>query len=325
MIFFFLIIVNLFLFFNFKKISNKLGLFDKPDLNRKIHTEPVANIGGILIFLNIIIILIYQFYTGYNKTILFDLFPYLTLMFVIGLLDDRIDLQPNLKLFLFLIVILLLVIQNQLYLITFLKFSFMDSNLELGVVSYIFTIFCFLAFINAINMFDGINLHSSIYIIFVLILFLLKNFYIQLCVSILIPTLFFSILNYKNRCFIGNNGTYLVSFIFSCLFISSYNTSMLFLPEEIFLIMFLPGMELIRLTFSRLSKKKHPFKGDKNHIHHLLLKKYSYNKTIFLSSLLVVTPYLTSKIINNHFLIVILTFSFVYIYFIFYLKKFNTK
>tara|TARA_E500000178_G_scaffold343758_1_gene391001 strand:- start:860 stop:1837 length:978 start_codon:yes stop_codon:yes gene_type:complete len=325
MIFFFLIIINTILFLNFEKISNKLDLFDTPDLSRKIHIKPIANIGGILIFLNIIIIIIYQFYTGQNKTIFFDIFPYLTLMFIIGLVDDRIDLQPNLKLFLFLIVILFLITKNELYLISYLKFSFMDSNLELGFISYIFTVFCFLAFINAINMFDGINLHSSIYIIFVLTLFLLKNYYVQLCITILIPILFFSILNFKNKCFIGNNGTYLISFIFSCLFISSYNKINLFLPEEIFLIMFLPGMELIRLTFSRILKKKHPFKGDKNHIHHLLLKKYNYIKTIFISSLLVITPYLTSKIINDYFLMIILIFTFIYIYSIFYLKKSTTK
>ena len=133
--------------------------------------------------------------------------------------------------------------------------SFFDEKIEFGKTSSIFTIFCFLAFINSINMFDGINLHTSIYVLFVLIIFLLKNEFVNLSVSILIPILFFSYLNYKNKCFIGNNGTYLLSFIFSCLFITSYNKSFLFLPEEIFLIMFLPGIELIRLTFSRILKK----------------------------------------------------------------------
>ena len=77
--FFFLIIINTILFLNFEKISNKLDLFDTPDLSRKIHIKPIANIGGILIFLNIIIIIIYQFYTGQNKTIFFDIFPYLNI------------------------------------------------------------------------------------------------------------------------------------------------------------------------------------------------------------------------------------------------------
>ena len=171
-------------------------------------------------------------------------------------------------------------------------------------------------------MFDGINLHTSIYVLFILIIFLLKNEFVNLSASILIPILFFSYLNYKNKCFIGNNGTYLLSFIFSCLFIKSYNQSYLFLPEEIFLIMFLPGIELIRLTFSRILKKKHPFKADKNHIHHLLLNKYSFKITILISSFFVLMPYLISEIFNDYYMTIILIFSMGYFYLIYFLKKY---
>ena len=199
--------------------------------------------------------LLYQIFVLDEKTFLLNLLPFFSLIFFIGLIDDRRDLNPNLKILLFAAIIFILTFQNKDYLVTNLQMSFLENKIEFGKISYIFTIFCFLAFINAINMFDGINLHTSIYVLFVLIIFLLKNQFIIFCISILIPILFFSYLNYKNKCFIGNNGTYLLSFIFSCLFIYSYNESYLFLPEQIFLIMFLPGIELIRLTFSRLIKK----------------------------------------------------------------------
>ena len=42
-----------------------------------------------------------------------------------------------------------------------------------------------------------------------------------------------------------------------------------------------PGIDMLRLFIQRLLNKQNPFYGDRNHIHHLLLKKYGYNKTIF--------------------------------------------
>jgi len=322
MIIFFLVILNILIFINFEKISKKLNFFDKPTSERKIHQKPVPNIGGIIIFINIITLIIYQIFIQQEKTYLAALLPFISLIFLIGLIDDRRDLNPNLKILLFTAIIFVLIFLNKNYLITHLQFSFFDEKIEFGKTSYIFTIFCFLAFINSINMFDGINLHTSIYVLFVLTIFLLKNEFVNLSVSMLIPILFFSYLNYKNKCFIGNNGTYLLSFIFSCLFITSYNQSYLFLPEEIFLIMFLPGIELIRLTFSRILKKKHPFKADKNHIHHLLLNKYSFKITILISSFFVLMPYLISEIFNDYYMTIILIFSMGYFYLIYFLKKY---
>ena len=45
-----------------------------------------------------------------------------------------------------------------------IKFSFYDKNILLNEYNIFFTIFCFLVFINAFNMFDGINLQSKSYI-----------------------------------------------------------------------------------------------------------------------------------------------------------------
>ena len=325
MIIFFLIILNIFIFINFEKVSNKLNLFDKPNLDRKIHAKPISNIGGVLIFANIVVLVIYQFFVEQEKSYLLNLLPFISLFFVIGLIDDRRDINPNLKIILFTLVIFVLIFIDKNYLISELHISFLKEKIEFGKFSYIFTIFCFLAFINAINMFDGINLHTSIYIFFVLLIFLINKEFIELCITIFISNLFFTYLNYKNKCFIGNNGTYLISFIFSCLFIKSYNNSFLLLPEEIFLIMFLPGIELIRLTLLRLSKKKHPFRGDKNHIHHLLLKKYNYKSTIFISSFFILMPYITSKIFSEKYIVIILVYSLAYFFLISFLTNENKK
>ena len=68
--------------------------------------------------------------------------------------------------------------------------------------------------------------------------------------------------------------------------------------DEIFLIMMIPGFELLRLAIHRIVKKKHPFKADRNHIHHLIIDKKGYIFTLIIIQLLFCSPYLLNLIIN---------------------------
>lgn len=321
-IYLYLILFNFIIFKNFTFISKKINFFDKPDFNRKLHHEQIANIGGIIIFTNISIFIIYCTVKELNNySFLTDIYPYLSIFFIIGLIDDKINLNANLKLFLFFILIILLILGNDDYLIKSLQFTFFVEEINFKFLSYIFTVICFLSFINSVNMFDGINLQSSFYISFLSFIFISKNYLSEFFIIILISLFFFSLLNYKNKCFLGNNGTYFLSFLISCIFISSYNSHNLLHPEEIFLIMLLPGLELIRLTISRILKRKHPFSADKNHIHHLLLTKYKFNKTILISCLMVSSPYLTSIFFQNYLVFVSILYIVLYFFITGYLLK----
>ena len=46
--------------------------------------------------------------------------------------------------------------------------------------------------------------------------------------------------------------------------------------------MCLPGIDMFRLFLVRIKNRKNPFKGDLNHFHHIILKKYSYYKYFLL-------------------------------------------
>ena len=54
------IILNLFLFFNYKIIANKFDLLDRPDHNRKIHSTPTPYVGGVFVFINFLFFFILQ-------------------------------------------------------------------------------------------------------------------------------------------------------------------------------------------------------------------------------------------------------------------------
>ena len=91
----------------------------------------------------------------------------------------------------------------------------------------------------------------------------------------------------------------MLSYIVAYLFIKSYNLEGLFASDEIFLIMFIPGLDLLRCTIIRLYKGRHPFKGDREHLHFLSMEKIGYLKTYMVIQLLIVVPYLFSNSATN--------------------------
>ena len=56
--------------------------------------------------------------------------------------------------------------------------------------------------------------------------------------------------------------------------------------------MLVPGIDLIRLFFKRIFLKRNPLSSDRFHLHHLLLSKYSYKKTIIILIALIIFPIL---------------------------------
>ncbi len=57
--------------------------------------------------------------------------------------------------------------------------------------------------------------------------------------------------------------------------------------DEIFLLLMIPGLDMLRLFIERLLQKKNPLKPDRNHFHHLLLNRFQrYNVLIIYFSFL---------------------------------------
>ena len=166
-------------------------------------------------------------------------------------------------------------------------------------------------------MFDGINCQC---IIFCIILFsYLLTLQNQLLIFFLILIfIFLSYLNTKNLIFLGNSGSYLASFIISHQIIYFYNSKIIKSIEEIFILLMIPGIDMLRVFLHRLYNKKNPFKADKNHLHHFLLSRYGYKSTITLLSLILVITYLILYLGLSK-IIIIFSYSLFYIILISYL------
>jgi UDP-GlcNAc:undecaprenyl-phosphate GlcNAc-1-phosphate transferase len=324
---FILILFNFIFFLNFSKIAKIFGIYDYPDKVRKFHKTPIPILGGSIIFLSLIIIFIFSYFSnnnfllelGFNKKEILYFFLFCAAIFSIYLVDDVKNLGPNFKLFLLFILIICYLIFDSSLIIKNLEFKFFKEIFFLGNFSIIFTVLCFLLFINALNMFDGINLQCGSYSLFILLIFLFLSKNIAI-IYFIIPLIFFLLLNNSNKCFLGNSGSALLAFIISVLAIKFYNSGFLY-ADDIFLLMCIPGYDLLRLAFVRLLHKKHPFYPDRNHIHHLLSKSYGNNIAIFLIIFLISSINLLNIFFKSLTILVIFLSIFFYCSIIFYIKK----
>jgi len=324
-IFFFQIISNIIFFLNYKKLSKLINIYDKPDKIRKFHKQPVPILGGILIFLNFFLFLpilvyfkgtsVFLIFSDYKNFLLFYIF--FSIFFLIGLFDDIKNLSPKLRLILtFLASFLIILLDNNL-IINSISILNVELNFVYEPLSILFTVFCFIVLINALNMLDGINLQFSIYCIIIIFFIASKNFNI-IYFLFLIPLIFFSFLNLRSKAFMGDAGTYSVAFFFSYIFIKLFKNSILN-EAEIVLLLLVPGLELLRVFSIRIISKKSPFKGDRSHLHHYLINKTSLTNSLLIFIFLCLIPIILNQLTSNLFSFLIPTL--IYFLIIYLLKK----
>ena len=320
-----MIIFNLFILYNFKKFTKIIGLYDFPNKKLKIHKEKISLTGGTIIILNILIIVILDFFfkNGFSdfflhkKELIIFLFI-LFLFFILGFFDDKYDINPNIKFFLSILISLIFVTLDQNLLIQNFSLSFYENRIFLENYSLLFTIFCIIVLINALNFYDGINAQSLVFFVFAFLYLLIISSRVEFYIPILIILSFLLILNLKNKLFLGDNGIYILVIILSVALIYEHNIhGNIFYVDEIFFLLLLPGLDLLRLTISRLYMKKNPFYGDRNHIHHLLIKKYSLLPTNLILITLAIMPIIFFDIFKLNFYITLLFFLLIYFLLIF--------
>lgn len=315
----FLLIIFLlnFLFFLFeKKISYFINVYDYPDNYRKLHKNKTSLIGGFFFYFNFLVI---SFYYPELKLDYFILIAFSSIFFIIGVYDDKKQINANLKFFILSLALFFFLLFNKELILSHVTIVNYQLNI-LYPLNLFFTILCILLFINAFNMFDGINLQNFFYTTIILIIFLFKDSANYLVLSFLIANIFFGFLNYKNRIFLGNSGTLFNGFLISVLIIYFYKEKK-FSVDEIFVIMMLPGIDMLRLFFQRISKKKHPFSPDRLHIHHLLVNIYGYPFSIIILQIICIIPYFLYYLIGYK---VILLFFLIYTFLINYLLRKNS-
>jgi UDP-GlcNAc:undecaprenyl-phosphate/decaprenyl-phosphate GlcNAc-1-phosphate transferase len=296
LIFLLVITISIFLRYHYQ-FAKYFQLLDVPS-GRKKHAQPTPLTGGILFAILLLqsIFILYIF-----KKTSFDLMAYTLpfLIFSVGLADDKKNLPANLKLMILSIIILLFLFlypENQ---IEILNLFTVKSAISLGKLGIIFTTLCILLLINAFNMSDGINglfLSNAIFALFYLSLtYGHENIFLLFLIAI---SLICIILNLIGKFFMGDSGVFLIASLLSMEIIKAYNSqaSDLKTVEEIFIILMIPGIDMFRLFCIRLINKKHPFKADNNHLHHIISVSAHSCQNLIFHMVLSITPVICFKL-----------------------------
>lgn len=299
-IFFLLILLLLLLIFtNYKhrsKIGRFLNLIDKPDNIRKRHKFEVPLIGS---FPLLIIFFAYSIIIEPSNIILQKTLFLSYIFFIVGVLDDLYTVSYIKKSIFSIIILTIFLNFNNDFLITKTVFEIFNLNIYLIKNHSLFlTIICLIILINTFNFTDGINgISSIIAILWLLSLMFLtesRNNYLiffSICIFLNAIPIFFG------KYFLGDSGTLFLGIFIGLETIHIFNLhSNNFSYEKIFIIFMIPGLDMIRLVFSRLMNNKNPFLPDRNHLHHILIDKYSLFKTLIIYSCLITTPIIFSKI-----------------------------
>jgi len=272
------------------KLAGKMGLIDFPN-KRKIHKIPTPVIGGISLFV-VLLLSKYIFYFPNKINIIIYTSFFITLL---GILDDVFNLRVITR------IILQVIIASFVVYIGFEIISlgsfFNFQNLYLGNYSFIFSVLCIVGLINAINFSDGIDGITTIILINALVSiilfsgniflndFLIIYFLIFICILFLLFNLGL-IKNYK--IFLGDSGSHLIGFLLACFLIFySQNEEKVIDPLNTIWCVALPVLDFFRVFLFRIMKFQNPFIPDNNHIHHILIKRgYSMKKSFFLLSII---------------------------------------
>ncbi len=314
-------IINLIIVININTISKIINLYDFPDKKLKFHKKKIPLIGGSILILNILFLIliefifrikIFVFFQSLNE--IFSFFLILLSFFILGFYDDKYKIKPSYKFFFSILISLFYIVINNNILIKSFSLSIYEHRIFLETFSVLFTVFCIIVLINSLNFFDGINGQLLIFFLLVFSYLLLKTNRYEFYVFIIIIILFCLFMNLKNQMFLGDNGVYVLSVILTTSIIYENNVYKNFAyADEIFFLLLLPGIDLIRLTFLRLIKKKNPFYGDRNHIHHLMIKKYSLLITNTLLLLLSVLPIFLYNVFELNFYAIFSIFLVIYV------------
>ena len=265
----------------------------KPIGPQKIHEGNVPRLGGVSIFLTIIMMSLFQNFIGYNdrNEILYVCLTFVPL-FLIGFFEDITQLvAPNIRLFAAFVSAILLLLNFELS-VTNVGIEGINNILNLKYISFFFTAFCIVFLTQAFNIIDGLNglcLFTSIiaFTCIGIIAFTLDDFdSLYFPISFIVIVSGVLIFNFPfSKVFIGDSGAYIIGLLvsFSVLTLNKNNAQLS--PFVIVQVLIYPSYELIRSFFRRLFKKSSGvFEADNLHLHSVLYKrnllKFSYSPKI---------------------------------------------
>lgn len=255
--------------------SHILKLVDKPN-NRSMHRVEKSRAGGLAIFL--------AFSLGiFISDISINIYVILSffIIFLLGLYDDRFSSSSKIKIFWIIIATIFLVLGDM-----YISDLGVFLGKEIGLPSWlaiIFTTFALVGFVNAVNLIDGIDgLCAGVSIVILIAYSYLgfkydDQFLFYVSSFLIVSLLGFLWFNWNpSKIFMGDSGSLTLGFVIAVLSIHSVEKDYI-TPTTVLLLTAVPILDTLVVMLRRIRNGQNPFKADKTHIHHIILKQHYQN------------------------------------------------
>lgn len=278
------------------RVAREKKLYDLPDA-RKLHTRPIASLGGVGIFIGVFMTALLTISSKNNFEFQY-FFASALVIFFLGLKDDILILSARKKFLGQLAAAAILVhLAN-------IKIDSMHGFLGIGqlpdVAGILLSYTTIIVVVNAYNLIDGVDgLAGSLGVlttgIFGLYFFMADMpLYSLLAFSMTGSLLAFLIFNFQPaKIFMGDSGSLLLG-LFNAILVIKFikvadsidGTFPINSSVAIgFSILIVPLLDTLRVFSIRIARGRSPFSPDRNHIHHLLLDRGLNHRNVAFSCL----------------------------------------
>jgi UDP-GlcNAc:undecaprenyl-phosphate/decaprenyl-phosphate GlcNAc-1-phosphate transferase len=317
------------------RVAKEKKLFDLPD-SRKLHTDPIASLGGIGIFLGFFLSCLLT--VSSNPEIQF-FFASAIVIFFLGLKDDILIISA-LKKFLGQLAAAAILVH-----LAGIRIDSMHGVFGLGAlpepVSYLISYVTIIVVVNAYNLIDGVDGLAGSLGVLTTSIFGAYFFMAEMPAFSLIAfgmagsLLAFLVFNFNPaKIFMGDSGSLLLGLVNAILvikFISVADAPGALVPVDSvvavgFSILVVPLLDTLRVFSIRIANGKSPFVPDRNHIHHILLDRGLSHRTVTvicvgLNVSFIVMSYFGRALGSHWLLLIMLTASSIFIGLLMLVKK----
>jgi UDP-GlcNAc:undecaprenyl-phosphate GlcNAc-1-phosphate transferase len=264
-----------------RRPAERWGLVDHPG-GRKRHAAPVPLTGGIAVTAGLVLALAVSF-SAFAQFSAF--FAGVLLLALVGLMDDLGEVSAGTKLLLQVIAALLMTSWGENFLVN-LGDLFGTNPINTRHWAIPLTVLATLAVVNAINMLDGLDgLAGSLVLGILLVLTAFAwNVGDANAAKILIVLagaltgfLFFNLpwpLRGRHRTFMGDAGSMVLGFAVAWFSVALTQRPFVAVPPPVMLwVLGIVLMDVFTVTIRRLARRRSPMAPDRDHIHHMLLRR----------------------------------------------------
>jgi UDP-GlcNAc:undecaprenyl-phosphate GlcNAc-1-phosphate transferase len=264
-------------------VARRFGIVDRPN-DRSLHAQPTIRGGGVIFFVAICL------YCFFSKELNLMFLLTLTLVSVVGFLDDALNMNSSVR----------LAVQTVSFMLLFYNLG-IQTMYGLPVMAVF--IFLGVAALNAYNFMDGVNGMTGGYTLVVLgSLFYVNGFQpfigADLFLIVLFSLLVFLFCNFRNRalCFAGDVGSTSIAFILI------YMISMAIIVTGNFIfILFLSvyGVDAALTIAHRILRKENIFKAHRLHLYQVIVHHYKIPHLVISGMYMVLQLIVNAMIVVN--------------------------